>query len=176
MNDLKEFLDLNKIQEDELFDALHLDIREIILKITCEKLKKEESFFNWAKKVFFLTSNDVEATRKVVDRACGCKLSDGDTLWMKDCIKAFFAKKSTRDVIPLEEKEKLVKKQRGKCAICSRTITLQNMHVDHIIPWDYVGDNLKNNYQGLCADCNLSKSNHVAITLTNLILHREEKK
>ena len=84
MNELNEFLDLNNIKEDDLFDALHLDIREIVLRITCEKLKKDELFFNWAKRVFFLTSNDMEATRKVVDRACKCKLSNSDMIWMKD--------------------------------------------------------------------------------------------
>lgn len=30
MNELNEFLDLNNIKEDDLFDALHLDIREIV--------------------------------------------------------------------------------------------------------------------------------------------------
>ena len=176
MNDLEEFLSLNNIEKADLFEALHMDIREIILKIVCEKLKKDKSFFNWAKKVFFSTLNDQDATKKVVDRACKCKLSENDTIWMKNCIKAYFSKKSNREAVTPEEKERLLKKQNAKCAICGCPISLQTMHVDHIIPWDYVGDVLDDNYQGLCKDCNLAKSNHVAITITNLILHRRESK
>ena len=171
MNKLKEFLELNNIEEEELFDALHLDIREIILKIICDKLKKDSSFSYWAKKTFFST-NDLNATQKVVDRACKCKLSEEDTLWMQTCIKAFFSKSSSRRPITQEVKEQLMKKQEGKCAICGCAINTHNMHVDHIIPWDFVGDRLNDNFQGLCKDCNLSKSNHVAKTVTNLIIHR----
>ena len=174
MLELEKFLELNNIDTGELFEALHMDIREVILKIVCEKLKKDEHFFAWAKRVFFSTNN-IDATKKVVARACDCKLSEGDTLWMKDCIKAFFAKNASRQVITQEEKERLLKKQGNKCAICGCEISLQEMHVDHIIPFDYVGDRLNDNYQGLCKDCNLSKSNHVAITVTNLITHRRLK-
>ena len=175
MTEIEEFLNLNNIKIDELFEALHLDVRETILKIVCDKLKKDKAFFSWAKKVFFSTADDTAATKKVIDRACKCKLSKSDTLWIKNCIKAFFIKNTVRETIPLEVKESLLNMQHNKCAICGKTISLQTMHVDHIIPWDYVGDKLDNNYQGLCKDCNLVKSNHVAITVTNLILHREEK-
>ena len=89
-----------------------------------------------------------------------------------DFIKAFFSKSGTRQQIPMEEKKHLLEIQGNRCAICGCEITIQNMHADHIIPWDYVGDQLNDNYQGLCEDCNLSKSNHVAKTVTNLILHR----
>ncbi len=171
MDELEEFLQLNDIEKEELFAALHLDIREIILKIVCDKLKNDQSFFTWAKKTFFMT-NDLDATRKVINRACKCKMSENDTLWMQNCIKAFFSKSSIRQAITKEEKEQLLEKQSNKCAICGCAITSQNMHVDHIIPWDYVGDRLPDNFQGLCKDCNLSKSNHVAKTVTNLILHR----
>ena len=171
MEELEEFLNLNMISKQELFDALHLDIREIVLKIVCDKLKRDPSFFAWSKKVFFST-DDTNATKKVVDRACKLKLSESDTLWMQACIKAFFSKNNTRKIFTQEEKERLLEKQGGKCALCGCAITKQSMHVDHIIPWDYVGDKLNNNYQGLCKDCNLSKSNHVAKTVKNLIMHR----
>ena len=171
MSELEEFIRLNDIKEEELLAALHLDIREVLLKIVCEKLKKEPSFFSWAKKVFFATDN-LKATRIVVEKACKCQLSEDDILWMQICIKAFFSKSGTRRQIPMEEKKRLLEIQGNRCAICGCEITIQNMHVDHIIPWDYVGDQLNDNYQGLCENCNLSKSNHVAKTVTNLILHR----
>lgn len=173
MNELEYFLELNRINKEDLFEALHLDIREVLLRIICEKLKKDKSFFLWAKRIYFSCSDDIEATKKIIDKACNCALSVDDLKWMNNCIKAHFSKKSSRDSISNEIKENLLAKQKGKCAICGCGISMSNIHVDHIIPWDYVGDQLENNYQGLCADCNLSKSNHVAITVTNLILHRE---
>ena len=45
MLELEKFLELNNIDTGELFEALHMDIREVILKIVCEKLKKDEHFF-----------------------------------------------------------------------------------------------------------------------------------
>ena len=176
MTDLEEFLSLNNISTDDLFEALHLDVRETILKIVCEKLKEDKSFFGWAKKVFFSTTDDMAATKKVIYRVCKCKLSEKDTLWMKDCIKAFFAKSGVREAIPQDVRESLLRLQKNKCAICGKDITIQTLHVDHVIPWDYVGDELDNNYQGLCQTCNLEKSNHIARTVTNLILHRKETK
>ncbi len=173
MEELEEFLSLNNIGKEDLFSALRLDIREVILKIVCDKLKNDQSFFKWAKKVFFSTNN-LNATKKVIDKACKLKLSENDTLWMQSCIKAFFSKDDSRRPVTQEEKEFLLEKQNKKCAICGCEITAQSMHVDHIIPWNYVGDELKDNYQGLCKSCNLSKSNHVAKTVTNLIMHREQ--
>jgi hypothetical protein len=172
--DLNVFLEMNKINAEELMEALHLDIRETILKTVCEKMKKDKDFYIKTKKLFFSTS-DIEATKKLVYSVCNCQLSDNDIIWLTKCIKAFFNKSDTRKAISTDEKKDILIIQKNRCAICGDIITIDNMHVDHIIPWDYVGDRLPDNRQGLCAKCNLSKSNHVAIAVSNIILHTEVK-
>ena len=172
MNGLNAFLDLNQIDKDRLFEAIHMDIRKTVFKEICKKMKKDHQFFCQVKRVFF-SMDDFEATKTVVQRTCHCHLPEDDISWMAECMKAFFLKGDNRKTIDADEKKRLLLKQNHRCAICGVPISEENVHIDHIIPWDYVGDNLDNNLQGLCSDCNLTKSNHVAVALTNMILHLE---
>ena len=174
MNELDEFLELNNIDGNRLLESVYLDIKEIILKAVCEKLKNDHDFYIKAKKIFF-SNSDLEATGKIVYMASHYKLSEKDTIWMMNCIKAFLGKNERRRTISLEEKKEILYKQNNKCKICGNYIDISNLHVDHIIPWDYVGDKLPDNFQGLCPDCNWSKGNHVAIAVKNIILHTEAR-
>ena len=44
--------------------------------------------------------------------------------------------------------------------ICGEPLgpVMAKIHVDHIIPWKLVGDELNDNYQALCETCNECKS------------------
>ena len=172
MSNLGVFLDLNRIDKDQLFEAIHMDIRETIFKEICKKLKRDHKFYCQVKKIYFST-NDLDATRMVVRNICHCSLPEEDISWMTGCIKAFFQKGDSRKQLSREEKKQLLHKQNNRCAICGAPINEKSIQIDHIIPWDYVGDKLNDNLQGLCSDCNLTKSNHVAVALTNMILHLE---
>lgn len=172
MSGLSAFLGLNQIDEDQLFEAIHMDIRETVLKVICKKMKGDNEFFCQVKRIYF-SMDDLEATKAVVWNTCRCYLPEEDISWMTDCIKAFFRKGDSRRAMEADEKKRLLHKQNHRCAICGAPIDEENVHVDHIIPWDYVGDNLSDNLQGLCSDCNRTKSNHVAVALTNMILHLE---
>ncbi len=173
MNELDEFINLNNLDRNELMNALHLEIREILLKVICKKMKNDPSFFMKAKNYYF-TYADEEAANKILYIACKCKLPSNDLKWLNECIKAAMSKRDKRNPITLSVKSDLIRKQDGKCRICKCPISMNDMHVDHIIPWDYVGDELSDNFQGLCSECNLSKSNHVAEAVQNIILHMEE--
>ena len=172
MDNLDLFIQLNHIDKESLLEALHLDIRECLLGEICKCMKADRELLLNVKKIYF-SNADIVATRKVVKKLCGCELSDEDILWMNKCIKAFLDKKDIRNPISDETKSYHLVKQNNRCAICGTTIDSSNAHIDHKIPWDFVGDELENNYQALCSDCNLHKSNHVAIAVTNLVLHKE---
>lgn len=174
MNELYEFIEINNLDQDQLLNALHLEIREVLLKVICRKMKKDPSFFMKVKNYYF-NYNDEEAAEKILFIACKCKLPDSDLRWLNQCIKAAMSKRDKRISIPNSVKNDLLRKQNGRCQICKCPIDINNLHVDHIIPWDYVGDELPDNYQGLCSECNLGKSNHVAEAVQNIILHMEDK-
>ena len=172
MSSLIEFLDLNQIDRDQLFEAMHMDIRETIFKEICKKMKSDPDFYCQVKKTFF-SKKDLKAAEMVVRRTCHCSLPEEDISWMAEWLKAFFSKRDKRRAIGVDEKRQLLHKQNLRCAICGAPIDEKTAHVDHIIPWDYVGDNLCDNLQGLCSNCNQTKSNHVAVAVTNMILHLE---
>gem|GEM_PF-3723658 len=51
---INQFMELNDISAEEIIHALHMDIREIILKTVCDKLKTDNDFFIRTKKLYFL--------------------------------------------------------------------------------------------------------------------------
>ena len=54
-------------------------------------------------------------------------------------------------------KNKVYRKQGGKCAICGKSLPIEKMQADHIIPWSKGGSTIEENCQMLCKSCNCSK-------------------
>ena len=50
-------------------------------------------------------------------------------------------------------------KQKGICAMCEETFTLNQMEADHITPWCEGGRTVSENLQMLCKNCNRTKGN-----------------
>ncbi len=171
-NELEEFVQLNNISEEFLLEALHKDIRESVLSEICEYMKSSASNLVSIKKIYYRKSNSIDATRLVVQNVCHLALSESDIVWLDKCINAFLIKKAHRQHIPDSIRKGLWQKQDHKCCVCSKVISENDGHVDHIVPWDFVGDELENNYQLLCSACNLHKSNHVALTIHSLIFRK----
>ena len=167
--ELEKFIRLNRINEDVLYEALHKDIKESVLSEVCEYMKVNESSYLSMKRIYYRSSNDLQAVKQVVKNVCHLTLPEQDLKWLNDCIKAFMKKKPRRKQIPESLRRDLWDRQEGKCCTCGKVIRIDDVHIDHIVPWDYVGDELENNYQVLCSDCNLHKSNHVALALHALI-------
>lgn len=84
-------------------------------------------------------------------------ISNADAFRLYELVNAFLKKNSFRKSIPDSTKRKLLILQNHKCAICSNAID-NHAHVDHIVPFKYVGDELADNYQLLCSNCNLKKN------------------
>ena len=68
---------------------------------------------------------------------------------------AFFRRDGRRRRYPPVIRQILQERQGNRCAICNRE--LQEGHLDHIVPWSYVGDQLEDNLQILCPRCNTRK-------------------
>lgn len=169
---LVKIIELNNTNEEVLFDALHRDILESILSEICEYMKENDSDYISMRKIYFRSSNDIDAIKQIVQNVCHLSLPEQDLEWLNNCVKAFMNKKTHRNQLSSALRRELWNQQGKKCSICGKEISAEEGHVDHIVPWDYVGDELDNNYQVLCSDCNLHKSNHVALAVHSLIFNK----
>lgn len=115
MNELEVFLGLNEIDKDILMNAVHMDIRETILKALIDKMKRDHDFLISVKRCYCRHEN-LTAARKLIQQVCHFSMSDKDIAWLNDCITAHMEKKDTRSVIPSDEKKRLLERQDSRCA------------------------------------------------------------
>ena len=57
--------------------------------------------------------------------------------------------------ITCDEIEEIVRRQKGRCAVCRKK---RKLEMDHVMPVKLGGDSWARNFQGLCRSCNASKS------------------
>lgn len=90
---------------------------------------------------------------------------------MCEWILAHLRKSDKRKRFTTEYKQELYNKQKGKCMVCGEPLgnDFSKIHIDHIIPWVLVGDEIPNNYQCLCETCNESKSCHTDYIFKSLL-------
>ena len=171
-SELAEMIQLNNLNENVLYDAFHKDILESILAEICEYMKGNDSALISIKRIYYRSSSDIDAVEQIVRNICHLSLSEKDYKWLNNCIKAFMKKKPHRKQFSYAFRQMLWESQEHKCSICGKIILAEEGHIDHIVPWDYVGDELDDNYQLLCSNCNLHKSNHVSSTVHSLIFNK----
>lgn len=172
---LDGFLQANKISKPDLADAIHSDILETLLGRICEFCKASSENYHRVKSSFLSFRNDRETTHRIVTYITGYQLDEDDCVWMTERLTAFFRsrEKKRSSAITRAYKMELWESQNHKCAHCGKTLSVDEFYVDHIVPFDFVGDELKNNYQGLCKHCNSSKTNHVGLALKFKILCKQ---
>lgn len=168
--EIQKILQMNHIHGGLLAQAIHQDIREMFLKEICTYMKSSPARSLEIRKLYFRSYDDLQTVRTIVRRVCGGALPDKDLVWLNRCIRAHLHKKGRRRQISDQERADLWSAQGGLCAICRRSVKPEGFHVDHIVPWDYVGDELPDNLQVLCPDCNWLKNDRVARALRNLFL------
>ncbi len=135
------------------------------------RMNKDNSFRNQIRKLFSQSTNKELTVKAIMRNTLNINLDDDDCKLMLQWFDANMKKSNRRRPIPNELKENLYKKQKGICAVCGEPLEedMKYVHVDHIIPWMLVGDELKNNYQCLCPTCNECKSANIDYMFKNLI-------
>lgn len=167
-NVIHEFFDRNQISEKSIMEEFYFFVLCSYLQKCCIHLA------DVVNRRAFLQKYRNSKVKKLLIRnfasnISGCQLSETETAWFEKCILANISKSSTRRTIEVSEKKKLLDKQENKCAVCHKDLSSISFHVDHIIPWELVGDELDGNLQVLCEDCNLSKSNSLNFHLHRLV-------
>lgn len=172
---LLQLLITNNVPQEEIISALYGDILETILGAICDFAKLSKENWLYIKHEFEKYDNNL-ATQRVAKYITGFNLSTEETNWLCSCLEAFLRKRPRNQAKANNARKNLWLVQNKKCAFCGKEISLSESHVDHIIPYDYVGDELENNFQVLCTSCNSSKSNKVGIALKQMILNHGGKK
>ena len=107
--------------------------------------------------IYFRTNNPVNTTKAIATRDFDADLTLESAQRLHELVMAHLKKTNYRRQIPIIERNQLLKKQDYKCAICNHPIDM-HAHADHIVPFKYVGDELDDNLQMLCSECNTKKN------------------
>lgn len=170
---ISDLLAMNGIEESVFLEKLYRTLLLGVFEEVCKEIKKQKT--KTAEKERFRKFKDkIAPTRSIVERYAGCKLNDDDYAELSKLLAAFFRAGDSRKQFDNFYREQLVKRQDGRCAICHAPITAKSSHLDHVVPWDYVGDNLEDNYQMLCGPCNQRKGTATYFEFSMLLLNKGE--
>ncbi|PFS47135.1 HNH endonuclease [Bacillus cereus] len=174
MQKLATLLENNQIDVKEfellLTQTLLLTLFEKICNDFKEDLSKKTEFLNTIRS----SNNEPIIIKNYCYKHYNVSLDLEYATLLYTWILCFFRKKPSRLTYPIEVKEQLLKQQEYSCKCCNKKMSIANSHLDHIIPWTYVGDELADNLQMLCTDCNSSKNKSISYLLLNCIMRKKE--
>lgn len=155
MSTLLDFATDEQIQQEYKKTFLLNMFRKI-----CVKMKKDAAYKTHLQTLYRESFNNKITTQLIVKKAFNYDLTMDEANTMNMWIEAHLKKSNKRKSIPHSVKSNLYEKQDGKCAACGENLgdDWSKIHVDHIIPWTLVGDEIEDNYQALCETCNECKS------------------
>lgn len=168
---LNEFLELNNLNFNQLRESVYKDILEAILNKIFYFMKKNKSNEIYIKGIYRKRLDQILSTKLILKEITHCSLPKEDLIWLNKCLQAHFKKKDRRKSLKQIGIDLWLNGQKN-CKICGKHLNVNEINVDHVIPWDIVGDELENNYQILCEHCNKSKGAHISQTLEKIIFNK----
>lgn len=168
--ELKSLIIRNEIDIDlfqkEVYTSLLLSVFEnICLKMNDKNIRQD------ILSEFHRSYNHIDTTENIVLTYTGSRLSRCECEKIFDWLVAYFRKSTTRRIYSKDFKMKLLAIQNNKCMTCGKIISYNDSELDHIIPWHYVGDELENNLQMLCSNCNERKGKSINFKLKMLLIN-----
>lgn len=156
------------------FDIIGIEYHKVqllkIFKRFCFDMKDKEKNLK-IRELYRNGISDLEVTKKLLINMYDEEIEEVDNQIINKWIQANLRKTSIRKMILMKDKIEIINKQEHKCNICKNKLSdeISEVHIDHIIPWIMVGDELDNNYQALCKDCNLKKNKQIDYYFKKLI-------
>lgn len=137
----------------------------------CSKMSKDDEYKRHILALLRQTSDHKSMVYTIIENECGYDLDNEELDFLNILFSAYRKKQNVRKSIPFEVKRKLFQAQGGCCPSCGQQLgsDWSKIHVDHIIPWVLVGDELPNNYQALCETCNECKSSKTDFIFKRMI-------
>ena len=142
-----------------------------IFKKIVTKMKNDATIAKNIRVLYRQSTNKHITTMAIVRNYLNYEMTLSDAELMYTWFNAYLNKSDRRKGFSDDFKQKLYEKQNGMCAVCGEPLDKlsSNNHVDHIIPWMLVGDELPDNYQYLCSSCNECKSCHTDYIFKSLL-------
>ena len=165
---LEALLAVNGIELSSAYEALYEALRLQCFAQICDALKENKYEYTQALHLYRQQKNHAIFAEEMVRKYCPYRLEQDSYEVLGELFKAFFRRDGVRITYPDSLRRKLAFQQNYRCPMCGKEIS-HMAHLDHIIPWTYVGDMLENNLQLLCGDCNIKKNASVIYPLQVLL-------
>ena len=155
MLNFDELINVNEIKNEYKKAFLMNIFRKMCVRFNNNHDKKN-SFI----RVYRESFNKINTIKILVEKEINYSISNDDAILLNKWFYAYISKNDTRKKLPQDLKNELFAKQKGKCLSCGEPLSKDwsKIHIDHIIPFKLVGDELEDNYQLLCENCNECKS------------------
>ena len=171
---LKSFLDNNAIDisQETLNHVIYQCIIDSIAADACKRLNDSEYKQKFKQEIRKDHRMDrLSPYRRLFNNY---NLTNEELQYLSTIVKSFIYKSDSRSYDIKVLKKPLYEKQCGKCNCCGKEINIDDCEVDHIIPFSLVGDELSiSNYQLLCRECNLMKTNDPWFPIHYLIRYKQ---
>lgn len=173
--ELKALINRNEIDIETFKESIYNTLLLSIFEVLCLKMKdsniKQEILSSFHK-----SQNYINTVENIVFKFTGCLISQSECEIISKWLIAYFRKDGRRKVYTKDFKISLLTNQSNKCKICGKDISYCDSELDHIIPWDFVGDELENNLQMLCNTCNARKGRSIEFQLKMLLINQNHLK
>lgn len=171
LTNLHELLTGNEIPKEKFENLTYLTLllslfEKIYIELQSNPVKKKRLLTKLRN-----SNNEELMIKNFLYEKYDIKISDHSATLITKWLICYYRKNGVRAKYSKNFKEELLNKQNCSCNTCQKTIRLENSHLDHIIPWAFVGDELENNLHFLCTDCNYSKSKSVTFLFSTLLMH-----
>lgn len=171
---LEAYMQRNCINPDSVRDELYQMVLLSCVQRISLAVKRDPETEAGLRRAYRRSTDDVRFGRETAAACCGCRLSDQEAKWLAECLRAHFKKKSVRRAIPPGQLAQLARQQENRCPCCGRDFDEIGTaaQADHIIPWEFVGDELEDNLRLLCRDCNRNRGDRPEYILKQLFFNR----
>jgi len=159
MSKYEEFLVRNNLKKDYMESKVLELILLNVFERLCKYLNEEDNLKTFKNKLRRIdtTFEEMLEYRRIIEKLISIKLTDEEINYIRKLIIAFLDRTDKRYIMSKGERMKITESQNFKCNYCGEDISGASV-IDHIIAFKYTGDELHDNYQALCSDCNKSKS------------------
>lgn len=142
-----------------------------ILQKFVGRMRREDTYRLHVNNLYKQSTDKVITSKVILNNDFKYDATESDAVLFNRWVTAHLKKTDRRKGFSDSFKKELFEKQKGICAVCGEALgtDFSKIHVDHIIPWTLVGDELEDNYQYLCSTCNECKSCHTDYIFKNLI-------